>query len=344
MQIEFLNLAPAERAIYFQQAALKQSTLPVIVEKDFWVCWLLGVLFSDVELARQIVFKGGTSLSKVFGVIDRFSEDIDLSIAPEFVGIDDDAIVAANTRTQRDRLMLRLEQSCLKAVRERIQPAIEPRITAVLGPSPRGRPWLEFEVDGATHSPVLLFQYPSSEPHGFSYLRRFVKLEFGSLTDQQPIGRFPVRPWVADAYPDGFTDWKCEVVALELARTFWEKATILHAEFHRDASDKMPDRFSRHYADMSRLAQHPSCAAFFAMDDLCGRVVEWKSRFFSRAWARYDLARRGTFRLVPPTERFTELSADYDEMRQMFISLPPAFDEIVRVLEDAEQKINRPSP
>ena len=63
MQIEFLKLEPAERAIYFQQTALKQSTLPVIVEKDFWVCWLLGVLFSDVELARQIVFKGGTSLS-----------------------------------------------------------------------------------------------------------------------------------------------------------------------------------------------------------------------------------------------------------------------------------------
>ena len=125
MKIEFLNLKPAERAVYFQQAALKQSTLPVIVEKDFWVCWLLGVLFGDAELARQIVFKGGTSLSKVFGVIDRFSEDIDLSISPAFVGIDDDAIVAANTRTQRDRLMLRLEQSCLKAVRERIQPAIE---------------------------------------------------------------------------------------------------------------------------------------------------------------------------------------------------------------------------
>ncbi len=344
MQIEFLNEEPAERARFFQQAALKQSTLPVIIEKDFWVCWMLGVLFGDAELARQIVFKGGTSLSKVFGVIDRFSEDIDLSIAPAFVGIEDRDIAAANTRTQRDRLIRRLEQACLETVRERIQPAVEPRIVAALGPSPGGKPWLEFETDGATHSPVLLFRYPSSQPEGFAYLRRFVKLEFGSLTDQQPTGRHPVLPWVAQTYPGGFKDWKCQVVALELERTFWEKATILHAEYHRDASDEMPDRFSRHYADMSRLAQHPSCAPFFAMDDLCGRVVDWKSRFFARAWARYDLARRGTFRLAPPPGRLAELTADYDGMRQMFITPPPAFDEIVRVLKDAEQKINKPRP
>ena len=344
MQIEFLNKELAERTLYFQQAALKQSTLPVIIEKDFWVCWLLGVLFSDTEFARQMVFKGGTSLSKVFGVIDRFSEDIDLSIAPAFVGIEARDIAAANTRTQCDRLILRLEQACLKTVLERIQPVIEARIVAALGLSPRDKPWLEFEVDGATRSPLLLFHYPNSQSNGFAYLRRFVKLEFGSLTDQQPNGLHQVRPWVADAYPDNFADWKCEVVALELARTFWEKATILHAEFYRDASSKMPDRFSRHYADMSRLAQHPACSSYFAMDDLCGRVVNWKSRFFARTSARYDLAKRGTFRLVPPPERLAELSADYDAMRQMFISVPPAFDEIVRALSDAEQKINKSRP
>lgn len=342
MQIEFLKKETAERARFFQQVALRQSTLPVIIEKDFWVCWILGVLFGDTELARQIVFKGGTSLSKVFGVIDRFSEDIDLSIAPAYVGIEDHDIAAANTRTQRDRLIQRLDQACLKAVRERILSAVERGIVEALGPSRGAKPWLEFEAGGTTHSPVLFFHYPSSQPDGFAYLRRFVKLEFGSLTDQQPTGRYPVLPWVAEAYPGGFEDWKCEVVALELERTFWEKATILHAEYHRDASDKMPDRFSRHYADMARLAKHPSCAPFFSMDDLCGRVVEWKIRFFARTWARYDLARRGTFRLAPPPERLAELTADYDEMRQMFITPPPAFDQIVRTLKDAEQKINWP--
>jgi hypothetical protein len=249
------------------------------------------------------VFKGGTSLSKVFGAIDRFSEDIDLSIAPAFVGIEDRDIAAANTRTQRDRLIRRLEQACLETVRERIQPAVEPRIVAALGPSPGGKPWLEFETDGATHSPVLLFQYPSSQPERFAYLRRFVKLEFGSLTDQQPTGRHRVLPWVAETYPGGFKDWKCEGVALELERTFWEKATILHAEFHRDASDEMPDRFSRQYADMSRLAQHPSCAPFFAMDDLCGRQPDALFRDTGRVRAAAAAARPAHARSARRTAR-----------------------------------------
>ena len=97
-----------------------------------------------------------------------------------------------------------------------------------------------------TNSPVLLFHYPSLQPAGFDYLKRSVKLEFGSLTDQQPVGRHPVRPWTADVLPDAFPDWRCEVVALEVERSFWEKATILHAEYHRPAEKTTPDRFSRH--------------------------------------------------------------------------------------------------
>ena len=138
--LRFLSLPAERRALAFEQAAATLAASSVMVEKDFWVCWLLGLLFTDAELAPQLVFKGGTSLSKVYGVIDRFSEDIDLSIAPAFVGIEAHDIAAANTRTQYDRLILRLEQACLKTVRERIQPAIEPRIVAALGPSPRVKP------------------------------------------------------------------------------------------------------------------------------------------------------------------------------------------------------------
>src|ERR1035437_9808820 len=84
----FLSLAPVRRARVFEQAALGQAGQAVILEKDFWVSWLLGVLFTLPEVAPHLVFKGGTSLSKVFGVIDRFSEDIDLCLVPEFVGAD----------------------------------------------------------------------------------------------------------------------------------------------------------------------------------------------------------------------------------------------------------------
>jgi predicted nucleotidyltransferase component of viral defense system len=83
-------LSPDRRALVFEQAAAGQAGQAVMLEKDFWVSWLLGLLFADPELGPHLVFKGGTSLSKVFGVIDRFSEDIDLCLVPRFVGADAD--------------------------------------------------------------------------------------------------------------------------------------------------------------------------------------------------------------------------------------------------------------
>ena len=204
----------------------------MVLEKDFWVCWLLGLLFGS-EFAGSLVFKGGTSLSKVFGVIERFSEDIDLSLSPEFLKLPE----AGTSRNQANKWMTKAEAACAKAVKTQIAPALEAAAEAVLGKRDGG--WFEFLTDANTNSPVLLFHYPSSQPAGFEYLKRAVKLEFGSLTDQQPVGRHPVRPWVADVLPVAFPDWQCEVVVLEVERSFWEKATILHTEYHRPA-DKPP--------------------------------------------------------------------------------------------------------
>jgi predicted nucleotidyltransferase component of viral defense system len=84
VKLSFLELPLEERRLYIEQAAIRRNLSPVVMEKDFWVCWLLGILF-QYEFAGSLVFKGGTSLSKVFGVIDRFSEDIDLSVSPSFL-------------------------------------------------------------------------------------------------------------------------------------------------------------------------------------------------------------------------------------------------------------------
>ena len=90
------------------------------------------------------------------------------------------------------------------------------------------------------------------------------------------------------------------MVALELERTFWEKATILHAEYHRPAESPTPDRYARHYFDMARLLAHADAPRFLADKVQCDRVEDWKSRVFAWGWARYDLARHGSFQLVPP--------------------------------------------
>jgi hypothetical protein len=150
----------------------------------------------------------------------------------------------------------------------------------VLGPRADGQPWLEYQDDPATHSPVLLFHYPSSATAGFDYLPRSVKLEFGSLTEQRPVDLHPVRPWLAEELTQAFADWRCEVVALDVGRSFWEKATILHAEHHRDAALLLPPRYSRHCADTAALAHLPAVHATLADPDLRDRVVAWKARFF----------------------------------------------------------------
>ena len=103
----FLALPPARRARAFEQAAAGQAGLDIILEKDFWVSWLLGVLFTLPDIAQHLVFKGGTSLSKVFGVIDRFSEDIDLCLVPEFVGADAAGFDALTSRGKRDAAVWR---------------------------------------------------------------------------------------------------------------------------------------------------------------------------------------------------------------------------------------------
>ena len=176
---------------------------------------------------------------------------------------------------------------------------------------------------------------------GFDYVRREVKLELGTLTDQQPTGRYPIAPLIASVFGPLFSDWKCEVVALELQRTFWEKATILHAEYHRPVDSPAPDRYARHYFDMTRLLAHADAAQFLADKAQCERVVDWKRRVFARGWARYDLACHGTYRLAPPVARQADLARDYATMRPMFITAPPGFDVLLRELENAENAINK---
>lgn len=336
---KFLALTAERRGFVFEQGAAGLAGQAVILEKDFWVSWLLGQLFELPELAPFLVFKGGTSLSKVFGVIDRFSEDIDLCLVPDFVGADAQGFDALTSRVKRDAAVLEMQRLCAEKVQQVVLPLLEASISQALGEAAGGA-WLVYELDTDAKSPILFFRYPSTQVQGFAYMRREVKLEFGTLTDQQPTGRYPIQALVATAYPALFGDWHCEVVALELQRTFWEKATILHSEYHRPADSPTPDRYARHYFDMVRLLAHADAPLFWADKAQCMRVVDWKSRVFARGWARYDLAQHGTFRLLPPASRQAALARDYATMRPMFMSEPPRFEVLMSTLASAEKAIN----
>jgi len=341
VKLELFNRTAEDRATIIREVAARRDISVVMVEKDFWVSWVLAILFAHPEFSEQLVFKGGTSLSKVFGVIERFSEDIDLSVSPGFVGIKEEWVEEAESRNKRTERMKQLEDACIEKVRQRFAPELERIVQDSLGKPKNASRWMEFQVDDDTHSPVVLFHYPSIEITGFEYLRRSVKMEFGSLTDQRPVGKHAIRPWIAEEFPQLLADFHCELVALELERTFWEKATILHAEYHRDAAKPIRDRFSRHYSDTAAMATRAEISTALLNNELRQHVADWKSRFFPSSWARYDLARPGTFRLVPPESRRAELERDYLAMRPMFLNEPPPFASVVKGLGDLESKINQ---
>lgn len=161
------TLPADERGTYFEEGAWRLRISAPIVEKDFWVCWLLGLIFSTPQLGGNAVFKGGASLSKVFGVINRFSEDVDLGLSPESLGHPESEIDEAPTKTARAKRAGALLAACAHKVETEFLPVLEKLIFGQLGGKTGGRPWLRYELEEASHSPVI-FRLPDHAPESAS--------------------------------------------------------------------------------------------------------------------------------------------------------------------------------
>lgn len=332
-----LQLSAAQRAELYQAASQKSGLGEVIIEKDFWVCWTLRELFALPGIGEHLIFKGGTSLSKVWRVIERFSEDIDVSLSREWLGFSGEHDPErADSRKQQAKRLEGLAAACTARIRDVVLPGLRIRAEAALG----GERW-EIVVD-PDDAQTLLFRYPSALGGGkdSGYVRREVKIECGARSDAWPADAQTVVPYLAEAFPEGVADAKVMVKALALERTFWEKATILHAEAHRAEDKATPVRLSRHYADMVALAEHATASVALGRDDLRERVVAHKRVFFASTWASYETAVPGTFRLVPAAVRLAALEKDYRDMREMYFGEPKPWPEIVARLRDVEARIN----
>jgi len=334
-----LKLTPAQRAELFNAAAQKLGIGPVALEKDFWVCWTLRELFSLPGTSEHLIFKGGTSLSKVWRAIQRFSEDIDVSLSKEWLGFGGDQDPEKqSSRAKRSQKIVDLAAACADKVRDQLRPALMARATAALG----AQSWTMVVSDQDPQE--LLFRYPTSLPAmaGTEYIAREVKIECGARSDRWPADDRPIQPYVAEAYPEAIKDATVQVRVLSIQRTFWEKATILHAEANRPADKATPGKFSRHYADLAALADHPEAAGALARDDLRARVVEHKQVFFAATWAKYEAAVPGTFLLVPPEARLAQMAADYREMQLMYFGEPKPWPDIVARLRVLQIAVNTP--
>ncbi len=308
-----------------------------IIEKDFWVCWTLGQIFTAEVLPRPL-FKGGTSLSKVYGIIARFSEDVDIVLDRHTLGFegDNDPINITGTN-QRRRLLEKLAATCSKTVQGSVRETLEDRFKSELDEIGWSITPDVADRDGQS----LLFEYPVGlEPRLYGtvgYIRPVVRLEFGCRGDVWPTEQRIVRTYVAEQFPDLFGWAECPVRVLRLERTFWEKVTLLHAVTH---SGKMPPRLSRHYYDVSRLYRHELGKKAIADFELLAQVVRHMDAFFREAAARYDLAKPGSLRLIPTPESEGELRRDYRQMHEMFFGDVPPLDEILADIREIEGRVN----
>jgi hypothetical protein len=168
-----------------------------------------------------------------------------------------------------------------------------------------------------------------------------VKIEMGARSDHWPYETKSVTPYVAELFPQGFKQAACDVKVLAAERTFWEKATILHSEFHRPVEKPTPVRLSRHYCDFYELIRKGVAQRAVEQIELLNRVAQHKSLFFKSSWAKYGEAAKGTLKILPPEHRIALLQSDYANMREMFFGEPPKFDSILTLLKKWEQEFNR---
>ncbi|MCF7963583.1 MAG: nucleotidyl transferase AbiEii/AbiGii toxin family protein [Pirellula sp.] len=211
--IEFANLPDTERETYFQETA-ERSRLPAhLVEKDFWVCYILRLLFSNAEIARYLTFKGGTSLSKVYKAIDRFSEDIDFAVSRESLGFTAAAAPDAVgiSMEERRRRLTRLSASCLTWTTDSLFPAIRQALTNSLSTNR----WSVDLVADENGNQQILFSYPRSAlTLGNSYNPPRVRIELTARTDNHPSQPATVVPYVAENFPDAISDSSVNVEVL----------------------------------------------------------------------------------------------------------------------------------
>jgi len=324
------NLSASQRRDLFRETAAKRAMNPAIVEKDFWVCWVLKHLFADATFGERIIFKGGTSLSKVFGLIDRFSEDVDLILDWRLLGYgpgQQDPFPEFESATQQDRFNRRFNERAVAYIADTFVPELG-RVFAAC-PQVRG-------VVDPDDAQAVNVAYPAAFSE--DYLRPEVRLEIGPLASWIPSDRHIIQPYAAQAYPGVFDESVCMVMAISAERTFWEKATILHQQSHR--ASPMPPRYSRHYYDMYKLAGSSIKDAALVDSALLQDVVAFKQRFYPSRWARYEDAKPGTFKLIPAAERIIELQRDYRDMQMMIFGDVPMFDDITDTLRHLEGEIN----
>ena len=320
-----------DRSDLFRNTADKMGLSDAIVEKDFWVCFTLDFLFHRSAWKDAITFKGGTSLSKAYHLINRFSEDIDLILDWRVLGYGLMEPWEARSNTKQDAFNKEANRRAEVFLAQTFLPAVKDALSEEIG--------REAQITIEDRDPqTVIFAYPRifSNPSTLQVIR----LEIGALAAWTPAKQAVITPYAADYYPQVFEQPGTSVLTVTPERTFWEKATILHQEANRPERLDMPLRYSRHYYDLYRMAHSSVKETALNQPDLLQKVVDFKMKFYPRSWAQYPDAKPGTLRLTPPDYRLPALESDYESMKGMLCGDIPSFEAVMDAVRQLENEIN----
>lgn len=301
-----------------------------IVEKDFWVCLVLDYLFNRCKFKDAFTFKGGTSLSKAWGVIERFSEDIDLILDWRTLGYGKDEPCEKRTKNKQNEFNVEANDKAKVFIGKELLETLRTDFKSIL----RQEHSFELAEDGQT----ILFRYPKL--FNSSVIVPEIRLEIGPLAAWTPSTDADIKSYAAEAYPQLFERPQTSVRTVTAERTFWEKATILHQVSNKPEGCGLNSRYSRHFYDIFRLANSSFKQSAFSQKRLLEKVAEFKRKFYPCGYAKYDKARIGSLQLTPPLHLLPALEKDYANMKEMIYGDIPDFSVILEGVAALEKEIN----
>ena len=341
--LSFLTIPEQDRITVFAETADRLGTLPKYIEKDFWVCVVLCLLFNNLPDGHpKLLFKGATSLSKAFGLVRRFSEDIDIVVYRKGLGFERerDPILAANlSNKKRKKLFEELRAKCSNYILTDLKTDLIKLVDQI------SEDCLVYPDPKDTDHQTLLVEYPSLYPESdLAYVAPQVKIEGGARSALDPNSVHTITPYIAEEIPDWSLDVE-NITVIKPERTYLDKLLILHGVHcgYRDGK-RMPtekQRISRHYYDVAMITETETGRSALSDIALLDDVRAHNTTAFRQAWKKLEEAVPGSLRLVPQAEPRAVIERDYAEMREMIFGDIPDFGWIIEQLEIAETTVNK---
>lgn len=324
----YFQLSKEQQQMVLTQAANKTGLPVQAVEKDLWVTVVLQMVFA-LPVANHLVFKGGTSLSKVWKVIRRFSEDIDLAIDPSIWGFEGDLTKKQIKRLRKASSIFVRDELCLSLKGVVSETGMEKWLQVEADPDGEG--------DGTYPEPrVIHVRYKSLFNENLPYLHSEVKLEVGARSLLEPTAKAAVTSVIEDVLPISTTIKQVMIPTALAEKTFLEKAFLLHELFSAQSS-KEANRKSRHLYDLAQIMNTDIAARAIADDNLWNTIHHHRELFTSMSGVDYTPDIRKRIRLLPPDDVIDNWRSDYKDMQSsMIYGEKPTFEDLMRKMEKLE--------